>query len=173
MPLDRDAFYQLYEVERLSLAECGRRLGCSYRTAWKWAQRYGFDTQSRLGIGRRGKSKGRVSIRGGYVLVYAPDHPNAKQGRYMYEHRLVMEQHLGRYLTSEEVVHHINGDTSDNRIENLQLFASNGEHLKATLGQRWARKFDRCQSCGTTKRRHEARGLCSMCHQRRQREQRG
>ena len=45
------------------------------------------------------------------------------------EHRLIMEQYLGRKLTRKEVVHHINGDKSDNRIENLQLMTLS-EHSK-------------------------------------------
>lgn len=42
--------------------------------------------------------------------------------------RVVMEQMLGRSLKPGEEVHHINGDTMDDRLENLQLFASKAEH---------------------------------------------
>lgn len=42
-------------------------------------------------------------------------------GRTVNEHRWLMEQHLGRELGTDEVVHHINGDKLDNRLENLQV----------------------------------------------------
>lgn len=75
--------------------------------------------------------KGGVSSDGnGYRVVYNPHHPFAKKRGYIFEHRLVMEKHLGRYLESQEVVHHINDKRDDNRLENLQLFKNNNEHIK-------------------------------------------
>jgi endogenous inhibitor of DNA gyrase (YacG/DUF329 family) len=63
----------------------------------------------------------------GYVLVWEPNHPNTTQKGWQYEHRLVAEQMLGRYLASSEHVHHVNGVKDDNRPENLEVMDGN-EH---------------------------------------------
>lgn len=56
----------------------------------------------------------------GYIRVLAPNHPHKNRG-YIYMHRLVAERHLGRYLESWEVIHHINEIKLDNRWDNFFL----------------------------------------------------
>jgi len=72
---------------------------------------------------------GRVKHSCGYILISNPKHPLAVNG-YVFEHRLVMEKAIGRYLKSKEVVHHINDIRDDNRIENLMLFKNNNKHME-------------------------------------------
>ena len=79
----------------------------------------------------------------GYLLVWEPSHPNKSQGGWQFEHRLVVEHSLGRYLTTAEQVDHINQDKADNRPENLQVLnasshsvKTNAENLGALAGLR-------------------------------------
>lgn len=79
---------------------------------------------------------GRILGVDGYVKIYAPNHPSKENGKYILEHRLVMEEHLGRFLENEETVHHKNGIRDDNRLENLELWASKhppGQRVKDLL----------------------------------------
>lgn len=75
-----------------------------------------------------GKWKGGIRKQDGYISILKPNHPYAHSG-YVFQHRLIMEKRLGRYLKSEEFVHHINGIRSDNRIENLKILNPQ-EHTK-------------------------------------------
>jgi hypothetical protein len=52
-----------------------------------------------------------------------------KNGIRKYEHRIVMEEHLGRELLSTETVHHIDGDRLNNSLENLELVLSHSDHM--------------------------------------------
>lgn len=82
------------------------------------------------GGGNPSYSGGRHLADTGYVRVLATDHPAVDVRGYVYEHRLVMERNIGRRLRPGEVVHHVNHVRSDNRIENLMLFATHSEHIK-------------------------------------------
>lgn len=66
----------------------------------------------------------------GYIMRKVNNHPKQNKRGYVAEHRLVYERYLGRFLDSKEVIHHINGNREDNRLENLQLSIENSEHIK-------------------------------------------
>lgn len=55
------------------------------------------------------------------MYCYNPSHPLANKAGKVYEHRYVMSKHLGRWLTTDEVVHHKDKDRTNNNIRNLEL----------------------------------------------------
>lgn len=75
--------------------------------------------------GRTGKNspswKGGRTMKQGYVCVRMPDHPNAAKNGYVKEHILVMSKHIGRSLLKNEMVHHKDGNRTNNDISNLEL----------------------------------------------------
>jgi hypothetical protein len=111
------------------------------------------------------KSKNNHNWRGGkyksvygYIYIRAPkEHPFKAANGYIFEHRLIMEQKIGRYLRKEEIVHHINGIKNDNRIENLIITTRaihNRIHAPKTIC-----KIKDCN------RKHKGLGYCNMHYQ--------
>jgi hypothetical protein len=90
----------------------------------------------------------RVVSSGDYNRAVVKGHPSANKFGYVLEHRVVMENHLGRLLKPTEVVHHINHNTKDNRIENLELMDDLVHRRLHKLDQ--GKKFChvKCPNCG-------------------------
>src|SRR3990167_6874017 len=94
--------------------------------------------RNEIGQFLKGSSRGgKFTTKDGYIYIYSPTHPNKVKGTYVLAHRLIMEKHLGRYLKPAETVHHLNKIRNDNRIENLLLFSTPGEHSAYHNKQRY------------------------------------
>ena len=101
------------------------------KTPWNKGKKLGFIPEYAFKKGcipwnRNGDGKHKSG--GGYIYILKPNHPSINNQGYIPEHRFIMEKYLGRNLLSEERIHHLNGVVSDNRIENLQLFANQAKH---------------------------------------------
>jgi len=89
-----------------------------------------------------------------YRRITTPD------GRRIYEHRWVMEQHLERRLNSWEQVHHRDKNRLDNRVENLEVLTSSEHGLRHT----WRPIESKCTVCSSVfKPRTGRRGIQKTC----------
>ena len=134
---DDIALIRRMAAAQVQVVEIAKMLQRSPKGIYCLMTRLGIPRQprNRFGTGEKNHSwnGGQWIDADGYVMIYSPDHPFRTYGCYVREHRLVMEASLRRYLGPKEVVHHVDGNKKNNAIENLQLFQSNGEHLKMEL----------------------------------------
>ncbi len=110
--------------------DCGDKLAYrySYRDTKRCRKCYHKLLKTNPEISPNWKGGKRVD-KSGYILIYQPSHPYAS-GNCVREHRLIIEKHLNRYLSKSEVVHHIDGNKSNNVLTNLKLCKSQKEHRK-------------------------------------------
>lgn len=119
-------------AEGIGQTDISLAIGRSQSFVSRLMRKHGIASQRAAGPDHAMWKGGRSVSSSGYVRVWvAPDDPMAcmkLSDGYIAEHRLVMARNLGRPLLRSETVHHINGDPTDNRIENLQL--RHGKHGK-------------------------------------------
>lgn len=90
--------------------------------------------KEKISLSHRGEKayqwKGGKSLHNGYLMVTVPHHPFTDSRSRIYEHRLVVEKFLGRYLKRKESVHHRDENKTNNVPENLMAFASENAHQR-------------------------------------------
>ena len=97
----------------------------------------GNETRKKMSDAKKLKGMGaRKKRHDGYIAIYFPSYPSSNSEGYVMEHRYVMEQSIGRQLTKDEVVHHINHNREDNRLGNLLLMTIS-EHCRLHLKERY------------------------------------
>ena len=127
--LDCNKLINFRSIRCLSCAARKRQIGTKQTLATRDKIRL-----SQLGHKGSGWKGGIISHPDGYLMIYQPEHPYSNKQGYVMAHRLEAEKYLylidGRkYLTPQEVVHHIDGYPDHNDIINLRIFPSNYEHL--------------------------------------------
>lgn len=116
---------------------------------------YNHQPRCKAGADHPNWKGGRTVHTHGYVLIMQPQHPRATRQGYVFEHILICEKALGKFLPPRSVVHHHNKNRADNKTRgNLVVCQDRGYHL--LLHQR----MEALEACG-----HADWRMCNYCHQ--------
>ena len=89
----------------------------------------------------------KIVKKGDYLYAVVPEHPRATKNGYVLEHRIVIENKLGRILESSEIVHHIDGNKHNNNVDNLEVMTAS-EHAYHHVKKGRKMKTVCCGYCG-------------------------
>jgi len=138
---------QKYRIEKIPTCKIAEEFNCSRSTVRNWIHKFGIPIVKKQPKGKDSPfwKGGKWISSDGRVWIRCDNHPRTKNG-YVVEHTLIIEKHLGRYLTPEERVHHKNCIKIDNRLENLFLCKNMSEHAiihnsLIKIGYNWAIKM--------------------------------
>ena len=109
---------------------CGKILATKQKKCCSLSCSATYGNMQSTGENARNWKGGKTTNSDGYIKLYMPTHPFSCKAGFVYEHRYVMEQHIGRHLLKHEIVHHKNGNKKENRIENLELLENQSEHCQ-------------------------------------------
>jgi hypothetical protein len=139
--IDYKTLYKLYVIDELSTTDLGKMFNKHHTTILNNLKKLNIPlrhthtnrSKAKISITSSGTNNpmyvnGVKQLKGGYIGIRCELHPCKNSQGYVPEHRLVMECHLHRYLLPTEVIHHIDGNTRNNKIENLKLCSTQAEH---------------------------------------------
>lgn len=90
----------------------------------------------------------KIISKGDYDYALVPEHPKATKNGYVLLHRVIMENHLGRLLNDDEVVHHKDHDKKHNVIENLEVLSAKEHNILHGLEHERKMVLLKCPWCG-------------------------
>lgn len=110
-----------------SVCSIARQLGKPPTSVSRILKLHGFHIRSGVRENHPNWKGGRIRFRG-YWVVHVPNHPRTSVNRKVYEHIIVAEKKLGRFIAPNEPIHHIDLDGTNNTPSNLYVCTNDAEH---------------------------------------------